>query len=327
MTDTAKTTVARYRGRLLVTGGAGFIGRALCRRLVAEGFAVTVLDDLSTGDARLLPRGTRFVEGDICDRAALQEALAGVDGVFHLAAVSSVEACLAAPAATSRTNLQGTVTLLEVASGRPVVHASSAAVYGEQSLLPVTERATPDPISPYAVDKLASERHLALAASLKGERAVALRLFNVYGPGQPPDVPYAGVIARFAARALAGQTLRVQGDGRQIRDFVHIDDVVTALMLAMDYIRGAPAGEYLCANICTGEPVAIGDLARTLARLAGRGAPVEFTEHRPGDIRHSLGDPARARQVLGFEAGRRLQSGLADVIGHLGVVPLVARAG
>ncbi|MEM1430656.1 MAG: NAD-dependent epimerase/dehydratase family protein [Pseudomonadota bacterium] len=315
------------QGRLLVTGGAGFIGRALCRRLVADGYAVTVLDDLSTGDARALPPGVTLIEADICDRAALCEALADVDGVFHLAAVSSVEACLSAPAAASRTNLQGTVTLLEEASGRPVVHASSAAVYGEQSALPIRETATPDPMSPYAVDKLASEGHLALAASLRGERTVALRLFNVYGPGQPPHVPYAGVIARFAARALAGHTLRIQGDGAQVRDFVHLDDVIEALISSMAYIRGAPAGEHLCANVCSGEAVTVLDVARALSRIAGQGAPIEFTDRRPGDIRHSLGDPTRARQVLGLEPTRGLESGLQNVVDHLSVVPIRARFG
>jgi len=314
-------------GRLLVTGGAGFIGRALCRRLAAEGYALTVLDDLSTGDARALPAGTTFVHADICDRTALREAIDGVDGVFHLAAVSSVEACLKAPADATRTNLQGTVTLLGEASGKPVVHASSAAVYGDQKVLPVHETSTPDPISPYAVDKLASERHLALAASLRGERTVALRLFNVYGPGQSPNVPYAGVIARFAARALAGQTLRIQGDGAQVRDFIHLDDVVTALIAAMDYIRGAPAGEFLCANICSGEAVTVLQLARTLSRIACSDAQVEFMDPRPGDIRHSLGDPARARQLLGVQPTRSLEAGLHDVLDHLKVVPIPARFG
>lgn len=310
----------------LVTGGAGFIGRALCHRLIEAGTRVTVLDDLSTGEASALPGAATLVRADICDRTALRHALCGVDGVFHLAAVSSVEACLARPAATSRTNLQGTVTLLEEAAGQPVVYASSAAIYGDQEALPIVEEVTPDPISPYAVDKLASERHLGLAASLRGERMVALRLFNVYGAGQPADSPYAGVIARFAERARAGLPMTIQGDGRQTRDFVHVSDVVLALQAAMRHTRAAGAGHFTCANVCTGTPVSILGLARSLSILAERHAPIVFSAPRPGDILHSIGDPSRAETVLGVRARKSFEQGLSEVLQHIGSGPVAAAA-
>lgn len=312
---------------MLVTGGAGFIGRVLCQRLVEAGHRVTVLDDLSTGEAEELSRRVTLVTADICDRAALRTALKGVDGVFHLAAVSSVEACLAEPAASSRTNLQGTVTLLEEAAGRPLVYASSAAVYGDQKQLPIAETATPDPISPYAVDKLASEHHLALAASLHDERMVALRLFNVYGPGQPADSPYAGVIARFAARALAGLPLTIQGDGSQTRDFVHVTDVVAALMAGMAHAQSAPAGRFTCANVCSGQPISVLDLAQSLSNLADRRAPIVFAAPRPGDILHSIGDPAHAEAALGVRSQESFEHGLRDVLSHLETQPVALRAG
>ncbi|MEM0937182.1 MAG: NAD-dependent epimerase/dehydratase family protein [Pseudomonadota bacterium] len=300
--------------RVLVTGGAGFIGRALCHRLVATGHTVAVLDDLSSGDALALPQAVRFHRADICDRTALREALLGVDAVFHLAAVSSVEACLAAPAATSRTNLQGTVVLLEEAAGRPVIHTSSAAVYGNQKRLPIHETATPNPISPYAVDKLGSEWHLARAASLNGARTAALRLFNVYGPGQRMGAPSAGVVARFAELAHLGAPVVIQGDGGQVRDFVHIDDVVEALVATLGYVLRAPAGHHLCANVCSGTAVTILDLARQLSDLAGRCAPLRFAPSRLGDIRRSLGDRSRAEALIGVTPQQNLHAGLLDVL-------------
>ncbi len=314
-------------GHMLVTGGAGFIGRLLCQRLLQAGHRVTVLDDLSTGDAKALPAVVNLVTADICDRVALRSALKGVDGVFHLAAVSSVEACLAEPAASSRTNLQGTVTLIEEATGLPLVYASSAAVYGDQKDLPITESATPDPISPYAVDKLASERHLALAASLHDERMVALRLFNVYGPGQPADSPYAGVIARFAARALAGLPLTIQGDGSQTRDFVHVTDVVAALVAGMARAQSGPTGQFTCANVCSGRPISVLDLAQSLSTLADQRAPIVFAGPRPGDIRHSIGDPAHAREVLGIRSVQGFEHGLRDVLSHLETQPVALGVG
>lgn len=302
--------------RFLVTGGAGFIGRALCARLAEAGAALTVLDDLSTGREDGLPRGTRLIRADIRDRAALEAALEEASGVFHLAAVSSVVACQRAPATTRAVNLGGIKALLARCGAVPVVYTSTAAVYGEQDILPIPETATPAPISPYARQKLAGERAL-IEAAARGGRGVCLRLFNVYGPGQSLDAPYAGVITRFLTAALAGAALRIDGGGTQVRDLVHIDDVTGALMAAMDVARAGASGLSLTLNICSGRPVTVLDLARSAMTATGREVPLRHDARRAGDIARSLGDPALAREVLRFAAGTRLEEGMADLARHL----------
>lgn len=296
--------------RLLVTGGCGFIGRHLCAALAARGEALTVLDDLSTGSADALPRGTRLIEGDICDPSAIARALEGAEAVLHLAAISSVEACTARRAETGRVNLGGTRALLAQSAVRPVVFTSSAAIYGDQTVSPVPETAMPRPLSPYAEDKLASEGLLAAS----GAPAIALRPFNVYGPGQPPGSPYSGVITRFAERAAAGHALRVNGDGLQTRDFIHVRDVARGLVLALDRARAAPPGQFEALNLCSGRALTILDLARLVASRTGSPVTPLHGPARPGDIRHSCGDPARARARLGFAAEIDIATGLADLL-------------
>lgn len=299
--------------RYLVTGGAGFIGGHLAEALAASGSGLRVLDDLSTGDAAHLPGGAELIRADVADAAAVRSAVRGTDGVFHLAAIASVQAYRGGWQAASRTNLAGSVAVFEAAAaeGVPVVHASSAAVYGDNPDLPLAETARTEPISGYGADKLAAEHHAGAMAAL-GLRAVGLRFFNVYGPRQRRGSPYSGVITIFLDRWASGRALSVYGDGLQSRDFVYVGDVVAALRLAMARAEAGGTGVY---NICTGRPVTVLDLAERLGEALGTGLSVAHEPARPGDIRASAGAPGRAEAELGFRAGTGLREGLARTAG------------
>ena len=273
-----------------------------------------MLDNLSSGDPANLPDTAELVTGDICDRRAVDRALRGVTGVFHLAAISSVELCTNHRAEASRTNLQGTVTLLEATGNLPVVFTSSAAVYGEQEELPVHEESVPAPISSYAIDKLGSERHMKEAADLWGARCIAVRPFNIFGPGQAANSPYSGVLTRFVDGARNGASLTVNGDGGQTRDFIHVNEVGVALAAAMKVAISAEPGFFSILNICSGSGISILDLARLVNRVAGSQAPITFGPTRLGDIRHSTGDPQRAEDVIGFRAAMSLDTGIAEML-------------
>jgi UDP-glucose 4-epimerase len=245
-------------------------------------------------------------------------AAAGADGVFHLAAIASVPRCLADPARSRAVNAEGTRNALAAArlpDGRaiPVVFASSAAVYGDAGRAPAAEIRAPSPISPYGVDKLAGERHAA-AAARDGARAVALRFFNVYGPGQDPSSPYSGVISIFADRLRAGLAVPLHGDGGQQRDFVYVADVVAHLRAAMVRAAATPRAGFDVFNVCTGRAVTLAGLLAALARVLGRSPSVEPLPPRPGDIRVSIGDPAAAAEALGLRAATQLTDGLARLL-------------
>ncbi|TNC47000.1 NAD-dependent epimerase/dehydratase family protein [Rubellimicrobium rubrum] len=300
----------------LVTGGAGFIGSHLVRRLVAQGDAVTVLDDLSTGFAENLSPAAGLVVGDILDAPLVERCMAGVQGVFHLAANVSVQDCVHNLLAAHRVNLTGTLTILEAArrSGNcPVVFASSAAVYGDQGDRPCSEDMAPAPISPYGADKAACEMHARALHGIHGLPTAALRFFNVYGPGQDSGSPYAGVISRFLDNLRQGCVHRVFGDGGQTRDFVCVDDVVAALIAAQDLLAREP--QALVANVCTGRSISLLELAAALDRLgSGRATPIEHAPVRAGDIRHSRGAPDRMERDLGLRASIPLDRGLARLL-------------
>ena len=308
--------------RTLVTGGAGFIGSHVVERLLGEGRQVTVLDDLSTGALANLPDAgerLRVVRGDVADPAAVAGAMEGCDDVIHLAAIASVQASLEDPLGTHRTNLQGTLTVLEAAARERrrvrVTYASSAAVYGDARDLPVQEDAPKRPLSPYAVDKLAGEHYLAIYHRAGHVAGVTLRFFNVFGPRQDPSSPYSGVISVFAARAARRRPLVVHGDGGQTRDFVYVADVVEALVRAG---RLEPAAELPVANVGCGRSVSVRELAMTVLELA-RGAPPSPAEllaapAREGDIRHSVADTARLRELLGFVPTTGLREGLERMV-------------
>jgi UDP-glucose 4-epimerase len=309
---------------VLITGGCGFIGTHLVASLLADGYGVTVLDDLSTGRREALDPRAALVAGDVASPADIAGAIAvaGPDrlaGIFHLAAIASVPRCLADPVRSRAVNADGTRNVLTAArrsngEAIPVVFASSAAVYGDAGMAPARETRPPAPISPYGADKLHGEHHAALAAWRDGARATALRFFNVYGPGQDPSSPYSGVISIFADRLRAGRAVPLHGDGGQQRDFVYVADVVAHLRAAMARLATTPRAGFDVFNVCTGRAVTLAGLLAALARLIGRSPSVQPLPPRPGDIRVSVGDPAAATDALGLRAATQLADGLARLL-------------
>jgi UDP-glucose 4-epimerase len=306
--------------RYLVTGGCGFIGSHLIERLLAAGHAVRVLDDLSTGKRENLPDGVPVTVGDVADEALVRDLMAGMDGCFHLAAVASVQRSQEEWLATNRANLVGTIAVFDAArkakDGRPVpvVYASSAAVYGDNPDTPLNEDAATRPLSAYGADKLACELHARVADGVHGVPTTGFRFFNVYGPRQDPKSPYSGVISIFAGRIARGEPITIHGDGEQVRDFVYVKDLVRYLTAAMDAPRaGAPVF-----NVCTGKPTSVNRLAAVLADLSGRTPDVSHGPARAGDIRVSIGDPARLVGAFGMACGTDLVDGLRDTLAWLG---------
>lgn len=304
-------------GVVVVTGGCGFIGGHLVRRLHAEGRQVRVLDDLSNGDASQLPPGVDFRLGDVADATFVRAAIRDAGAVFHLAAIVSVQRCNKRWLGAHLTNSVGSVAVMEavrdLAPSARFVYASSAAVYGNVELAPgerIAETAPTRPLTPYGIDKLGSEMHAGAAGSLFGLRTFGLRFFNVYGPGQASDSPYSGVISRFVAEARSGDPITVYGDGEQTRDFVHVEDVVAALVAAE--VAASPAGPIT--NVCTGLPTSINELAATIARQFNPAPAIVRLEARQGDIRRSTGDPTLAGRLLGWQARVTLRDGLAELV-------------
>lgn len=293
---------------VLVTGGTGFIGSHLVRELAPEN-EVTVLDLSPADGSTELPETVRFVEGDVRDEEALARAGEGVDLIYHLAANVSVERSVEEPVWSHSVNVGGTLEVLEFARevGARVVFASSAAVYGDPEHLPVAESDRMDPRSPYGIEKLAGDGYVRRYADLYGVETVALRFFNVFGPGQSSE--YAGVITAFVENAAAGQPLTVHGDGEQTRDFVHVEDVVQACLLA-----GATDRVGEAYNVATGREVSVNDLARTVLDVADATVDVVHTDPRPGDIDRSCADVEKARDHLGFEPSVTLVDGLGGLL-------------
>jgi UDP-glucose 4-epimerase len=300
----------------LVTGGCGFIGSHLCEALLGRGDAVRILDDLSTGKVKNVPQRAEILRGDVADAATVGAAMEGVDGCFHLAAIASVERSISDWVGTHRTNLTGAITVFDAArhAGRldaiPVVYASSAAIYGDCSDLPICEDAPAYPRSPYGADKLGCELHARVAAEAFGVPTVGLRLFNVYGPRQDPNSPYSGVISIFCDRLHRGKPIDVFGDGSQTRDFVFVADVVTAFLAAMDRPTPSPA---VC-NVCSGIETSVLELARLIGEVCGRRPEIRFRPARSGEIMHSRGDRTVARDRLGLNTPVGLRAGLAATL-------------
>lgn len=309
---TTHETLGVVLPRYLITGGCGFIGSHLAAALLARGAEVMVLDDLSSGHRGNLAPGARLIEGDVTDAPTVRAAMAGMDGCFHLAAIASVELCRQDWAGTHAVNQGGTIQVLDAArAGRvPVVYASSAAVYGDQAVLPITEAAEARPLSSYGADKLGSELHARAGGAVHGVPSCGLRFFNVFGPRQDPGSPYSGVISIFCAAIAEGRPVTIHGDGGQTRDFIHVADVVAALVAALDAAdTTAPV-----LNVCTGRPTSILDLVAAISEVCGRPAEVSRGPLRPGEIRHSFGDPSRARAALGLGPPASLRAGLAEVV-------------
>lgn len=297
----------------LVTGGAGFIGSHLCEALVARGDNVRVLDDLSTGHRTNLPSGATLIVGDVADPACVAEAMDGVDGCFHLAAIASVEKGITDWLGTHHANITGTITVFDAirrqGSKIPVVYASSAAVYGDAPV-PIAETAPKTPLSAYGADKYGCELHARVASHVHGIPTVGFRFFNVYGPRQDPKSPYSGVISIFCERIAAGLPISIFGDGQQTGDFVYVADVVRALLAGMA-LKPADSPVF---NVCTGVPTSVEALAHLIAELGGKNLNAEAKPPRAGEIRHSLGAPDLANSVLGITGRVPLRAGLREVL-------------
>jgi UDP-glucose 4-epimerase len=300
----------------LVTGGCGFIGSHLCEALTGLGHHVRVVDDLSTGKRENLFGRESLIVGDIADPDLMREAVAGIDGCFHLAAIASVERGRQAWVETHRTNLTGAITVFDAvrrlpnAAEIPVVYASSAAVYGDCRTLPIEEGMEKVPLSAYGADKYGCELHARVATGVHGVPTVGLRFFNVYGPRQDPHSPYSGVISIFCNKLRRGERIDIYGDGEQTRDFIYVKDVVNVLLRAMQRpLRNAPVF-----NVCTGRATSVLQLADTIAGLLGQRAEIRFCPARSGEIRHSTGSPARAQAALDLPPTAFLRDGLAEVL-------------
>lgn len=297
--------------RALVTGGAGFIGSNICAALSREGAEVTVLDDLSSGHAINLDglAGVTLVEADIRDSEAVSSAMSGCDVVFHLAASVGNKRSIDHPDQDTAINVNGTLTVLEAARNagvRKIVAASSAGIYGELKTIPITEDHQLEPLTPYGVSKLYTEKMALAFAHVYGIEAICLRYFNVYGPNQRFDA-YGNVIPIFAFRALRGNPITIFGDGLQTRDFVHVDDVVQANLKAAR--NHGVSGAF---NIASSTQVRILDLAHAVnAHLK---SPVDIIHDVPrlGDVAHSLADISAAKAAFGFDPMVRIEDGLSQ---------------
>jgi UDP-glucose 4-epimerase len=298
----------------LVTGGAGFIGSHLCDALLARGDTVRVLDDLSTGRRANIQPGVELVVGDVADGALVRDALDGVAGCFHLAAIASVERGATDWLGTHRANLTGAITVFDairrLSTTIPIVYASSAAVYGNATTMPITEATECRPLSAYGADKYGCELHARVASHVHGIPTVGLRLFNAYGPRQDPHSPYSGVISIFCDRIRSGAPIDVFGDGEQTRDFVFVGDVVAAMLAAMR-LRPADASVF---NVCTGVPTSVLTLARVIAELAGKTMDVRHMAPRAGEIRHSTGSRLLSHNTLALSEPLPLRAGLKQVL-------------
>ena len=300
----------------LVTGGAGFIGSHLCRRLLADGHAVRVIDDLSSGQRDNLADiidEVELVVGDLRDEALLDKVLRGVDYALHHAAVASVQTSVERPLFEQEVNAVGTLRFFEAARragvGR-VVFAASAAAYGNNPTVPKREQMIPEPESPYAISKVMGEYYARVYSQLYGLQVVCLRYFNVFGPRQDPSSPYSGVISIFAERMLKGEAPVIFGDGGQSRDFVYVDNIVEANMRACT----SPEAAGRVYNIGCERSVSILELVTALNEILGTALDPVFNPARQGDVRVSLADIAQARTQLGYEPIVHFAEGLQQTV-------------
>ncbi|MFH1523505.1 MAG: SDR family oxidoreductase [Chloroflexota bacterium] len=299
--------------RVLVTGGAGFIGSHIVGELLQIGFSVRVLDNFSSGKHENLDTfqdNLEIIEGDLRDAQIVKSAMQDVELVFHLAAFVSVPQSMADPETCFAVNVAGTVTLLEAARKagvRKVVLSSSTAVYGDTDNFPTDEETLLKPLSPYALSKQVNELYARLYTRTFNLPVVALRYFNVYGPRQRPDSDYAAAIPIFVRHLVAGEPITIYGDGKQSRDFIFVKDVVRANLMVAE---SDAAGEAF--NICTGKETTLFDLLEELSELSPHQPEVRFEAPRPGDIYRSSGNPQKAATSFGFRAQTSLADGLAQ---------------
>jgi nucleoside-diphosphate-sugar epimerase len=302
--------------KALVTGGAGFIGSNLVRRLLERGDEVRVLDNFSTGNRANLAEvwgDVELVEGDLRSYERVHNATRGVELVYHQGALPSVPRSVQDPLTTSAVNVEGTLNVLLAARDegvRRVVAASSSSVYGNSGTLPRVETSTPDPVSPYGVAKLAAERYCVSFSRVYDLETVVLRYFNVFGPRQDPTSEYSAVIPRFISAVGAGRPLTIEGDGDQSRDFTFVDNVVDGNILAGE----ADEANGTVLNVATGEQTTINELADTISELVGRSVARESLPPRTGDVRQSWADVGEARRILGYEPRVNLRDGLQRAV-------------
>jgi len=293
----------------LITGAAGFLGSALAEHLAREGHQVRGLDDLSTGDPQALSPDVHFTRGDVNDRPKLWTLLQEVDCVYHLAARVSVPESVLYPREYNAVNVGGTVSLMEAMRDvgvRRVILASSGAVYGDQGEQPLRELAIPDPRSPYAVSKVSAEHYVRTIGKLWGMETVCLRIFNAYGPGQhlPPSHP--PVVPHFLRQALRGGTLVVHGDGEQTRDYVYVDDVVSAMVAAAT----APNVNGLVINVGSGTETSVRELVKKVGQAVGREVDALYNANTSGGVSRMCADLSLAAQKLNYRPSIRLDDGL-----------------
>ncbi|NBF02155.1 NAD-dependent epimerase/dehydratase family protein [Pseudomonas sp. Fl5BN2] len=300
--------------RILVTGGAGFIGSHLVDTLLAKGYAVRVLDNLSTGKVGNLPINHPSLEllvGDVADAQAVGEAMHSCDAVVHLAAVASVQASIEDPVRTHQSNFIGTLRVCEAmveAGVKRIVFASSAAIYGNNGEGTAIHEDTPkSPLTPYAADKLASEYYLDFYRRQHALEPVVLRFFNIFGPRQDPSSPYSGVISIFSERARSGQPLTVFGDGGQTRDFVYVEDLVK--ILAQGLVIAEPKGD--ATNVGLGRTTTLNDLIAALGDISGKSLDVSYALARSGDIKHSKADNRRLLERFDLSTPISVAEGLS----------------
>jgi len=303
--------------KFLVTGAAGFIGRSIAAALLANGESVRGIDSFITGTRANLAglEAMEFIEGDLADPAACAAACAGVEIVFHEAALASVPRSVKDPAATNRNCVDATLNLLvaaRVAQVRRLIYAGSSSVYGDTPTLPKHEGMPPNPISPYAVAKMAGEYYLRSFARVYGLETVTLRYFNVFGPYQDPTSHYSGVLAVFCRRMLAGEQPTIHGDGEQSRDFTYIQNVVYANLLAATAPAEKVSGQTM--NVATGAAVTLNQTFEILCGLTEYQGKPTYGEPRSGDIRHSLADIRLARQLLGYAPQVDFNEGLRRTV-------------
>jgi UDP-glucose 4-epimerase len=299
--------------RFLITGAAGFLGSGLANRLAAEGHTVLGVDDLSTGDPKVLSSDVQFTRGDVNDRPKLWTLMQGVDCVYHLAARVIVPESVLYPREYNQVNVGGTVTLMEAMRDvgvRRVVFISSGTVYGNQSVQPVKENAIPNPRSPYAVSKLAAEYYTKSIGALWGIETVCLRVFNAYGPGQHHPPVHTPVIPGFLRQAWENGTIVIHGNGEQTRDYVYVDDVVNAMAAA----SVAPDVNNMTINVGSGSEVSVRDLAKMIAEVTGGNPEIVYNPRNEGGLSRLCADLTLAQEKLGFQPKTSLMEGLKTTL-------------
>jgi nucleoside-diphosphate-sugar epimerase len=303
----------------LVTGGAGFIGSHLSEELIRRGHRVRVVDNLITGKRRNLDHipAVEFVEGDLADRDVAARVVTGMDYVLHQAAIPSVPRSVKDPATSHRANVDASLNVLLAARDagvRRLVYAGSSSVYGDTPTLPKREDMPPNPLSPYALQKLVSEQYGQMFTRLYGFETVTIRYFNVFGPRQDPGSPYSGVISLFATALIEGRSPVIYGDGEQTRDFTYVSNVVDGVLRACEAPKAA--GEVI--NVATGGRISLNELLRTMNRIVGTSLKALHQESRPGDVRDSQADITKAYELLGYKPIVALEEGLKHTLAWCG---------